>query len=130
MKNIENFIESLVKIEYIENSKCYGHYPFQLFAEMADGKTEINSLLLGGDVVSCYRRFAHYINSGAKRIYLSLDFPKCGDIHNDFVAILTFENGNVDILAIPYNMENGELFEIIKKSTHLDSIKSQLDSFL
>lgn len=126
MKNLEEFIESLVKIEYIENSNCFGHYPFQMFVETNDGNFELNSLALGGDVEACYNRFAHYIINKAKRVYLSLDFPQGGDITNDFVAIFSFENGEINIIAIPYQESDGKSFEIIKESKHLDVIKSQL----
>jgi hypothetical protein len=84
MKNVEEFVATMVKIDIIEDSNSYGHYPFQLYVELEDGKSEMNALALGGDVASCYKRFAKYKKENAKRIYLSLDFPKGGDIENDF----------------------------------------------
>lgn len=130
MKTVEEFVELMVKIDFIEDSKCYGHYPFQLFVETKDGKFEINALALGGDVASCYRRFAEYKKNDAKRIYLSLDFPKCGDINEDYVVIFSFENGVIDLFAIPYKVEDGEVLDYIKDSTQLYNIKSDFESFL
>jgi len=130
MNTVEEFVESMVKIDFIENSNCYGHYPFQLFVETKDNKFEINALALGGDVASCYRRFAEYKNNGAKRVYLSLDFPKGGDINNDYVAIFSFEDGVFDLFAIPYNIEDGEVLDYIKDSAQLNNIKSNFEGFL
>ena len=130
MKTIEEFVKSMVKIEFIEDSNCFGHYPFQLFCENKDGGFEINALALGGDVASCYRRFAEYKKGGAKRIYLSLDFPKGGDIKNDYVAIYTFENDKIDLFAIPYEIEDGKSFDIVKNSGQLDLIKQQMMTYM
>ena len=130
MKTVEEFVKSMVKIEFIEDSNCFGHYPFQLLCENKDGGLEINALALGGDVASCYRRFAEYKNNDAKRIYLSLDFPSGGDIENDYVAIFVFENNEINLFAIPYEIEEGKTFEIIKESSHLDKIKAQMETYL
>jgi len=130
MKTIEEFVELMVKIDFIEDSECYGHYPFQLFVETKDNKFEISALALGGDVASCYRRFAEYKNNDAKRIYLSLDFPKDGDIDEDYVAIFSFEDGVVNLFAIPYKAEDGEVLDYITESAQLDELKSQFESFL
>jgi len=124
MKTVESFIKSLVKIEFIEDSNCFGHYPFQMFVENKDSTYELHSLALGGNVDSCYKRFAAHKKQSSKRIYLSLDFPKGGDIENDFVTIFTFENNEIGLFAIPYS-KNGETLDIIKNSTHLDLIKSE-----
>jgi len=128
MKSVEEFVKSMVKIEFIENSNCFGHYPFQLFCEDKNGKFEMNALALGGDVKSCYKRFSEYKKQGAKRIYMSLDFPSRGDIENDFVAIFYFENNELNLFAIPYSLEDGKQLDVIKKSDFLDIIKYQIIS--
>ena len=125
MKTIEEFLESLVRIELIEDSKCFGHYPYQLFCEKNDGSSEINAIAIG-QVSLVYNRFALHKKNGAKRIYLSVDFPAGGDIHNDFVAIFSFENDLLSVFAIPYDNTNGEIFDVITQSTQLDLIKSQM----
>lgn len=126
MKNVEEFIAQLVKIEFIEDSNCYGHYPFQMYVEMGDGSLEMNALALGGDVLACYRRMSEYINKNAKRIYLSLDFPAGGDIENDFVCIYAYEDGAFSLLAIPYSLEDGKVLAQITQSSQLAKIKEQL----
>jgi hypothetical protein len=130
MKTVEEFIKSMVKIDFIEDSDCFGHYPFQLLSENKDGKIEINSLALGGDVASCYIKFSDYKKQGSKRIYLSLDFPKTGDIKNDFIAIFSFENEEINLLAIPYETENGNKLDYIRNSNTLSNVKEDLLSFL
>lgn len=130
MKTVEEFVKTMVRIDFVENSECFGHFPFQLLAETKDGKLEINALALGGDVAACYRRFAKYKNSGAKRVYMSLDFPKGGDIKDDYVAIFSFENNEINLFAIPYKTKDGTTLDYIKTSDHLDKIKADLVSFL
>lgn len=122
MKNVNEFIDSLVKISLIEDCDNYGHYPFQLIAETKDGGLEINALALGGDVNACYKRVRDYIKNEARKVYLSLDFPKGGDIENDFIAIFSFDDGETSVLAIPYNIETGERYETIHKSEQLDKV--------
>ena len=130
MKTVSEFEKELVKIEYIEQSECFGHYPFQLVCENKKGGIELNALALGGDVAACYRRFAEYKCQGAKRIYMSLDFPKGGDIENDYVAIFSFEDDKLSVYAILYEVERGERIYTITESKQLDRIKEQLASFL
>jgi len=126
MKDVKEFVEQLVNIDLIENEDCYGHYPFQLFVETSDGKFEMNSLALGGDVESCYSRVKNYFKDGAKRMFMSLDFPGSQDIENDFVCIYSIVDGDFDVYAIPYDTETGEVYEEIHKSVLLDKI---LDDF-
>ena len=120
--DVKEFIEKSVKIDLIESENAYGHYPFQLFVETSDGSFEMNALMLGGDVLSCYRRVRDYVREEAKEIYLSVDFPKGKDIVNDFVCVFSIKDGVCDVLAIPYEPETGETFEIITKSILLDEI--------
>ena len=126
MKSLNNFIESFINLELIDETNCYGHYPFQMFVENEDNTNQINSLALGGDVASCYRLFAKNKNNNAKRIYFSLDFPSGGDIENYFVCVISYENNEINLIAIPYNVNTGERFDIIEESTHLSEIKNQL----
>jgi len=120
MKNVTEFVDKLVDITLLEEFDCYGHYPFQLFVETSDGKLEMNALALGGDVAACYNRAAKYIHKNAKKIFLSLDFPKVLDSKNDFVAVFSVENGNINMFAIPYNPETGEKYEIIKEGKFIN----------
>ena len=130
MKSVEEFVKTMVKVEFIEDCNCFGHYPFQLMCENRDGGLSITALALGGDVASCCMKFSEYKNQGAKRIYLSLDFPKGGDIENDYIAIFSFEGNDIGLFAIPYDTANGKTFDIIKSSTQLDLIKKQMLSYL
>ena len=130
MKSKKEFIDSCVKIGHLESCDCFGHYPFQLVAENKDGGLEINALALGGDVEACYRRAAEYKTNGAKKIYMSLDFPAGDDIDKDFVAIFSIEDGEINISAIPYNTEDGKTFDVIEKSSYLTGIKEQFIAFL
>lgn len=122
MKTTNEFIKELVKIDYLDQFGVYGHYPFQLMVETKAGGLELNALLLGGDVFSCYQKFGKYFREGAVKIFLSLDFPKGGDIEHDFVCVFSVIDGVVDICAIPYNLTTGKTYETIVKSKQLAKI--------
>jgi hypothetical protein len=127
MENVEMFIKSMVKIEFIEKSNCFGMYPFQLFSEDIDGKQTVQTLLLGGNVKSCYEIFNNNVEN-CKKVYMALDFPKLGDIENDFIAVFSFENNEYKVIAIPYTTE-GKVLEFIKEAKAIDKIKSQIMLF-
>ncbi|MDQ6481612.1 hypothetical protein [Dyadobacter sp. LHD-138] len=123
--NTEEFVKRLVAIDPIEDTGSYGHYPFQLYAEGADGSIELNALALGGDVLSCYRRMRKYVKDNAKEIFMSVDFPTGGDIHHDFVCVFSIVHGEASVLAIPYDSVTGERFPEIKESIQLSAILAQ-----
>ena len=122
MKNVDEFVKQCVKIDHLEQANCYGHYPFQLFVEIKDGSFVMNALALGGDVASCYRKVYEYKRDKAKKIFLSLDFPKGGDIQNDFIAVFSVDDKGTSVFAIPYDTESGDRMGIIKESQHLSGI--------
>ncbi len=125
MKTVEDFVEQLVKVEYVEQSECYGLYPFQLFCETKEGKLEMNSLALGGDVISCYKRVKKYLDLESPKIFLALDFPKGGDLIHDFVGVYSVMNGEPSLFAIPYNHITGETYERVYESNQLTIIFEQ-----
>jgi len=122
MENVKEFVDQLVKIDILEDYDCYGHYPFQLFVETSDGKFEMNALALGGDVESCYKRCGEYLKNGAKKIFMSLDFPANLDIKEDFLCIFSIVDGKFEVYAIPYSTETGEKYEEIHTSELLNKI--------
>lgn len=128
METVKDFIDALVKVELIGDSNQYGHYPFQLWAEKHDGTTELNALAVG-DVRLCYKRTKQYIKEiGVKKLFLSTDFPKSQDIEHDFIAIYSYIDEKIDISAIPYNIETGELYEMITSAKLLDLIRTDFES--
>ena len=114
----EEFIEKFVTITMHEDEEpnLFGHYPFQLYAVTKEDKVEINGLLLAGDVAACYQRFQHYYQSGAKEIFMTLDFPPIEDITTDFVAIFSYQDAKFNVCAIPYDPINGERERVISLS--------------
>ncbi|HNX76080.1 MAG TPA: hypothetical protein PLM07_04050 [Candidatus Rifleibacterium sp.] len=127
--NAQKFAEEFVTIDFVESSGCYGHYPYQMFVEMADESVEVNALALG-DVRQCYSIFASKLAKQAKSVFMALDFPASGDMVNDFVAVFAVENGIVEIFAIPYDPATGDKKEPIKTSHLLTAIKSQFVAFI
>ena len=98
---------------------------------MKDDKIEMNALMLGGDVFSCYKRVKEYVLSDAKKIFLSLDFPKSGDMEHDFICVFSVIGVKTEILAIPYDEETGEKFEYITKDNQLlDRILNDFESVI
>ena len=130
MKDLKEFAEKLVKIEYLDHCNAFGFYPFQMYVEHKDEKATICSLDLGGDVRAVYTAFADYFKQNPKRIYLAVDFPANMDIVNDFVCIIGYEKEEFLIYAIPYNTENGETFSEIRDAEILNKIHEDLSKFI
>ena len=129
MKNVNEFIENMVNIEFVDQSNCFGHYPFQMWTKTKDGKNEMAALAIGGDVAACYRAAAGHIKNDAKCVYLSLDFPATGDIKNDFVAVYSYEDKELKCIAIPYDPKTGNLLDRINSSETLSGLMKQFKNF-
>ena len=130
MKDLKEFVKTLVKIEFLDHCNSFGFYPFQMFVEDKEGKSTFCSLDLGGDIASVYKAFNDYFKHSPKRIYLAVDFPAADDIENDFVCIFIFQKGNIMIYAKPYNSQTGESLPDILQSNLLNNIERDLNHFL
>jgi hypothetical protein len=125
---IQDFIEKIVDIEFIESAGCFGHYPFQLLAETKTGNIELNALFFGGDILACYSRVLHYVNHGYTKIFLSIDFPigVGSDLQSDFVGVFSIIDGKLKSLAIPYNTANGTIFSQVTDSSYMKKVENDL----
>lgn len=130
MKNLKEFVDTLVKIEYLDHCNAFGFYPFQMFVEDKEGKATLCALDLGGEIRAVYTAFADYFKQNPKRIYLAVDFPANMDITNDFVCVVAYEKEEFLIYAIPYNTENGETFSEIRDAEILNRIHDDLGKFI
>ena len=130
MKDLKEFAEKLVKIEYLDHCNAFGFYPFQMYVEHKDEKATICSLDLGGDVRAVYKAYADFFKLNPKRIYLAVDFPANMDITNDFVCVIGYEKEEFLIYAIPYNTETGETFSEIRDAEILNRIHDDLSLFI
>ena len=130
MKDLKEFAEKLVKIEFLDHCNAFGFYPFQMYVEHKDEKATICSLDLGGDVRAVYKAYADFFKLNPKRIYLAVDFPANMDITNDFVCVIGYEKEEFLIYAIPYNTETGETFSEIRDAEILNRIHDDLSLFI
>jgi len=130
MKDVKEFVTTLVKIEFLDHCSAFGFYPFQMFIEDKDEKNTICSLDLGGDIRAVYKLFTDYYKENPKRIYLAVDFPAVKDITNDFVCVIAYENNEFYLYTIPYNIETGETFSEIRDAEALDLIHDDLGKFI
>ena len=130
MKNVKEFVDQLVKIEFLDHCNAFGFYPFQMFVEDKEEKVTLCALDLGGEIGKVYQAFAEYYKEKPKRIYLALDFPAVGDIESDFVCIIAYEKDVLTISALPYSANTGERFEQINISIILDKIIEDLGHFI
>lgn len=130
MKDLQSFITDMVRIEKIESVQAFGHFPFQLLSEGSDEKLTLGALDLG-DVIPCYKIFAEHLAKGAKRIYMSVDFPAGGDLVEDFVAVFQYENETFNVIALPYDAEGTQSPQVTtEESKHLSEIKSQFEQIV
>lgn len=130
MKDINEFVEQLVKIEYHEEIESFGHYPFQLFTESQDGSQEYASMLGEGSVTNRYAIFREKLIYNPKKVYMSLDFPAKNDIKSDHVIVFSYENGEFGRFAIPYNSLDGEILPTITESEQLDKVFDNFKFFV
>lgn len=130
MKDLKEFVEKLVKIEFLDHCNSFGFYPFQMWIEHKDEKSTFASLDLGGDIRAVYKAFADYYKEDSKRIYLAVDFPAGGDINNDFVCVIGYEKQEITLYAIPYNTETGITYSENRHAAILNKIHDDLNLFL
>ncbi len=130
MKDLKEFAEKLVKIEYLDHCNAFGFYPFQMYVENQEEKATMCALDLGGDIRAVYKAFSDFYKENPKRIYLAVDFPAGMDIINDFVCVVAYEKEEFLIYAIPYNTENGETFSEIRDAEILNRIHDDLGKFI
>ena len=129
MKNSTEFIEEIVKIDFLENYEQYGHYPHQLYVIDKDDKIIMNAMAMNG-VENHYRAFKRYKDEGAKKIFMSLDFPSGRDIESDFVGVFSYNGKDIELIALPYDIHNGEKSEIIKEGDQILTIYNQFINFI
>jgi hypothetical protein len=130
MKDLKEFVAQLVKIEFLDHCKAFGFYPFQMYVEDKEGKSNMVCLALGGDVRAVYTAFNDYFKENPKRIYLAVDFPANMDIINDFVCVIGYEKEEFTLYAIPYNVETGETLSDIRDAEILNKIHDDLSKFI
>lgn len=102
--------EEIVKIDFIENSNCYGHHPMQLAAVNKKGELELNALMhLKTDDIK--NRVEYYLNrNDFKELFLSLDFPANDEIQNDFVLLLHLKEKTFEqVLIKEYDVNTGAI---------------------
>jgi len=113
----DKFIEDFVKIEWVEKSKCFGLFPFNMYVEFSDSSCEVHSIAIA-DVYTCYKLFAEkilFINNVSK-VFMALDFPARYDIKYDFVVVFTADKSKdtvIDLMAIPYTAEGNKMSPIM-----------------
>lgn len=130
MKNVNEFVEQLVKIEYLDHCNSFGFYPFQMYVEDQEEKATMCALDLGGDIRAVYKAFADFHKQNPKRIYLAVDFPAGMDITNDFVCVIAYEKEEFTLYAIPYCVETGTTFCEIRDAEILNKIHDDLGKFI
>lgn len=108
MNNVEEFKEHII-IEWKEENKAYGHFPFQMFSKSVDGSNSMTALVMG-NVEPCYKAFNARVKNGGCPVFMSIDFPKMAEIEHDFIAVYEWDGKDMKLTAIPYDGVTGERF--------------------
>ena len=122
----QKFIEQFVEIEWVENSDCFGHYPFQLYVEAGDGN---KCIALATDMRGVMEMMDKELK-GYEKAFIALDFPAIDDMKTDFLAILCLSPEKQEISAITYNAETGDILNNNANGKALDNILSQIVSMV
>lgn len=126
---IATFINQFVKIEYIDQSQCYGHYPFSYASETAISTNKNIGAMAVGSVVDCFKVFAKELKAGQDKIVMAIDFPMILDAPSDFIGIFyTLDNGKtLELFAIPYNPKDGSSFPYLTHQFFIEQLKKQAE---
>lgn len=125
MENIEEIIDKFGKIEYLEKHKTYGYYPFKLIAIMGN-HYEVCILPSTNGVIPPYVIFGTFIKKNAKKIMMAMDFPPTRDIKHNFVCVFSYENGEINSIALPYDDITGKEFDEIVEADVLTELVDQI----
>lgn len=111
---LQEFRDTYVKVEYLEDEKAYGHKPFHLHAEDST-RPELDTEIPPMEMSMFYRPLALLHKAVPDSIiYFSVDFEAMEDMKNDFIAVFSIIDKEFSIVAIPYNPETGEVYEDVK----------------
>lgn len=122
---LEKFIDLFCVLDVQDNGE-WGHYPFHLYAELKSGHGVVNGMALSGIEEVC-KRISHYRqDDDVIRIFASIDFPPKEDIKYDFIGIFSIDKKYVQVQAIPYDKDTGEMFERTTKPQILRKIKQMI----
>ena len=126
VKNVEDFIEEYVSIEYYSDFKEYCHHPFQFIVEDLEGKYSLGSIVVNESISDAYQLFHKHIGH-TKRMYMSIDCPAVkGFIDTDFIIIQYMENGNeLGIIVLPYDNKTGKMLDRITDGKVIDMLMEQ-----
>lgn len=128
MKSIQKFKKSL-NIGFVENTGIYGHCPFQIYYQSKEGHIAHSNLIPEEKVLFYYKAFHRYLVEGCTTVYMSIDFPAMGDIENDFIAVFSCENKEINMCAILYDKETGKILGEIQKDDN-DNLRKIFSQFV
>jgi hypothetical protein len=126
METAKEFIEHMVTIDEQGDDHGYGHYPFQMVVIKAEKKMEICALALS-TIMDYYTVAKKWVVQNPIKLFISIDFPKMGDMDRDFVAVYSIIEGEYEVCAIPYDRETGKTYPIVegKDSPKLQELVQQ-----
>lgn len=125
--NLNRFVNEFVKIEYIDNAKCFGHFPFNMYSKKEGEKVEFASIYYN-DIKEVYTLAAIKINDGAEIVIQSTDYPQLGNLKGDFVCAICYDKGKYSAMAVVYNKDNGKIIEY--NDQHNPEVETILKQFI
>lgn len=121
-EKVKKFFEELIIDEMDDDSEGkFGHYPFVGKATDVQGKNKIYSLA-NLSVEQVVGVFARLIHENHKDILVSIDFPNAGDIMTDFIAVLSYIDGEIELDLLPYDNTTGVKTDYLKSGIIYEDI--------
>lgn len=58
---------------------------------------------------------------------MAVDFPKAFNIEHDFLGVFVYENNQLNILAFPYNVYTGEMYQRVENAKILKFLRRDIN---
>jgi hypothetical protein len=106
-QKVKEFFDDLVIDEQEESDEGkFGHHPFQGLLISKKGKISMIAFA-GVNTKIMMKFFTNRIVNNEKEIIISVDFPNCGDIMTDFIAVFSYIDSKIGIDLFPYDNKTG-----------------------
>ena len=130
-EKVKVFFDNLVIDEQEEQSDGkFGHYPFQGEFTSNDGKKAIMAFIGHMKTEAMLTVFAKYVVDGCDDLMISVDFPNCGDIMTDFVAVFSYIDKKIEVNLFPYDNKTGTRLGHVNSGVTYDGLCAMVGRFI
>lgn len=129
-EKVKKFFNDLLIDEQEDQSDGkFGHYPFSGEVTTQEDKKEVIAFA-GVNTEIMLSVFADKLIKKSKEILMSIDFPNCGDVKNDFVAVFSYIDEKIGIDIFPHDSNTGERLGHINSGVTHDNLCKMVGHYI